>query len=80
MVYEVDKTRMDVLITARCMRVGVRGVGMESRRCAEHGLSFLPTFWTMLFYAGAEGGLSLELELNLASILGVQMGSLEFQE
>jgi hypothetical protein len=52
---------------------------MESRRCAEHGLSFLPTFWTMLFYASAEGDLSLELELNLASVLGVQIGSLEFQ-
>lgn len=71
MVYEVDKTRMDVSIMARCTRVGVRGLSMESRRCAEHGLSFLPTFWTMLFYASAEGDLSLELELNFASVLGV---------
>lgn len=79
MVYEVDKTHMDVSIVAGCTRVGVRGVGMESRRCAEHGLSFLPAFWTMLFYAGAAGDLSLELELDLASVFGVQMGSLEFQ-
>ena len=61
---------------AKCSRVGARGVGMESRRCAEHGLAFLPAFWTMLFYAGGAGDLSLDSDL--ASFFGVQMGSLEW--
>jgi hypothetical protein len=49
---------------------------MESRRCAEHGLSFLPGFWAMIFSAGAAGGeLSLMWDADLASVLGIQMGS-----
>jgi hypothetical protein len=58
---------------------------MESRRCAEHGLSFLPSFWAMLFAAGAGGDLNLTWVLDSdsdsgsASVLGSQMGSPEMQ-
>jgi len=61
------------------------GIGMESRRCAEHGLSFLPSFWAMLFAAGAGGDLNLTWVLDSdsdsgsASVLGSQMGSPEMQ-
>ena len=55
-----------------------RGVGMESRRCAEHGLAFLPGFWGMLYFASAEG-LTLDWDLHLASVLGIQIGSSEMQ-
>lgn len=52
---------------------------MESRRCAEHGLSFLPAFWGMLFEAGAGGDAALNWEWHLASVLGIQTGSSEMQ-
>jgi hypothetical protein len=61
------------------------GIGMESRRCAEHGLSFLPSFWAMLFAAGAGGDLNLTWVLDSdsdsgsASVSGSQMGSPEMQ-
>jgi hypothetical protein len=50
---------------------------MESRRCAEHGLSFLPGFWGMLFSAGAGGEMMVgwDWDLHLASVIGIQMGS-----
>jgi hypothetical protein len=67
----------------KCME----GTGMESRRCAEHGLSFLPSFWAMLFAAGAGAGGDLNLTWVLdsdsdsgsASVSGSQMGSPEMQ-
>jgi hypothetical protein len=51
---------------------------MESRRCAEHGLAFLPGFWGMLYFASAEG-LTWDWDLHLASVLGIQIGSSEMQ-
>jgi len=60
---------------ARCKR----GVGMESRRCAEHGLAFLPGFWGMLFFSSGERELTWDWDLHLASVLGIQIGSSELQ-
>jgi len=51
---------------------------MESRRCAEHGLAFLPGFWGMLFFAG-DGEMTWDWDLHLASVLGIQMSSSELQ-
>jgi len=57
------------------------GVGMESRRCAEHGLYFLPGFWAMLFSAGASGELTStwDWDLHLGLVLGIQMTSPDMQ-
>jgi hypothetical protein len=61
------------------MPTSIREVGVESRRCAEHGLSFLPGFWAMLFSVDASGELTLtwDCDLHLALMLGIQLGSPE---
>jgi hypothetical protein len=58
---------------------------MESRRCAEHGLSFLPNFWAILCSVGAAGDLTLtwdsesESDSSLTSALGTQIDTSEIQ-
>jgi hypothetical protein len=36
-------------------------VGLESRRCAEHGLSLMPDLWKFLFSSSAEAGANGDL-------------------
>jgi hypothetical protein len=57
------------------------GVDMQSQRCAEHGLSFLPDFWAMLFQTGGaeESTLILNWDLYLASVIGIQICSPDTQ-
>jgi hypothetical protein len=54
---------------------------MESRRCAEHGLYFLPGFLAMLFSAGASGELTStwDWDLHLGLVVGIQMTSPDMQ-
>jgi len=52
---------------------------MESRRCTEHSLSSLLGFWVMIFSTIAAAGLSLAWDLDLAWVLGIQIGSPEIR-
>jgi hypothetical protein len=80
-VYEVDPHSCHISIMENC----AWGIGMESRRCAEHGLSFLPEFWTMICSVGAAGDLTLtwdsesESDSGSASAPGAQIDSSEMQ-
>ena len=55
----------------KCRRRDFGGLSfaLDSRRCVEHGLFFLPGFWAMILSAG-----SLEDSRNtdLAPVLGIQ--------
>ena len=70
------------------LRVAERRLGFDGHRGVVDVpalLSFLPSFWAMLFAAGAGGDLNLTWVLDSdsdsgsASVLGSQMGSPEMQ-
>jgi hypothetical protein len=55
------------------------GAGLESRRCAEHGFSFLPGLWQLLFSSvriGPDGEL---LDWDLDLVFGGDFGSRKIQ-